>query len=151
MALFNLCHLMNDTGNFGAARAYVQETLRINVELNNPEGIAGCLIALALLGGRGPIRAERDARLLGASEVLREKHSLPISENEIGEYANGVAEIRALLGEKRFAEAWVTGRTMPREEMIRRALRESGDERPDENSLDLAGIAAMASSLLPVI
>jgi predicted ATPase len=124
--LYNLSLIYNETGETGMARAYAQESLRLNVELNNPEGIAGCLILIALIAGRDAARAERDAHFLGASEVLRENHSLPVSHSELVEYNIGIADIRALLGEERFKAAWETGRTLPRDEAIRRALAETG-------------------------
>src|SRR5207248_853603 len=100
-----------------AARTYYQQSLELNQQIGekwmtpfNLEGLAGVVAA------QGELRWA--AQLWGAAEALREAIDVPrLPVDRVG-YEQGVATVRAQLGEEAFAIAWQEGRTMSPEQAL---------------------------------
>ena len=65
---------------------------------------------------------ERSARLLGASEGIREAIGAPLPPADHDEHEETVTTLRAELGEEAFAAGWTEGRAMSMEEAVEYAL-----------------------------
>ncbi len=71
---------------------------------------------------------ERGARLLGASEAMREAIGSMLEPEDRIEYDRDVAIVRSQLDEEAFAKAWAEGRRMSMEQAVAYALEEADDE-----------------------
>lgn len=102
-------------------RALYRESLTMLQELGYKLGIAASLESLAgVAAAQG--RPEYAARLWAAAETLREAVGSPLPPNKRAAYEEGVAAVRAALGEAAFAEVWEEGRRMALEQAIACAL-----------------------------
>ena len=100
---------------------FYRESLSISREFGNKRVISECLDGLwrvvAVYVG-----LEQGARLLAASEALREAIGVQIPPGGREDYDRKVAAVHDQLGEESFAEAWAEGRAMPMEAAIDYAL-----------------------------
>jgi len=117
LALSRLGTVAHAQGDAGRATALYEESLALRQELGDKHGLAECLEGLAGVAVAQQ-HLERAARLLGAAESLREGTGAPLSPRERARYDRDMSAVRAGLGEVAFAAAWVTGKTMPPEEVI---------------------------------
>ena len=103
------------------AAARHRESLRFHREMGDRLGIAEALAGFARIA-----TAERDyvraARLMGASEALRETLGFPVPPAEREVYDRAVASMRSSMGEHAFSEAWAQGRAMSAEDAVTAAL-----------------------------
>jgi hypothetical protein len=107
--------------DFDDSAAMFAESLHNARELGNTRGIALSLAGLA--GARTAQGNPADgAKLLGASEALREVIRSPILAVYRSVYEGNVAATRKALSEATFAAAWAEGRRMTMEEAVAYAL-----------------------------
>jgi len=100
------------------------QSLRLRVEVGEKRGIVVSLLGLAAVAiAQG--QAERAARLFAGAEALRETIGVPIPPFIRGRFDQLVAETRAALGEKRFADLWAQSRGLPLDAVIDIALHEA--------------------------
>jgi tetratricopeptide (TPR) repeat protein len=122
ISLHCLARVACQQANYANALTLCQESLEIESELQDKLGIADCLEGLAEVACRMK-KPNQAARLLGASEIVRETYGIPIFSIQRGHYEGVVAEIRGLLTPKQFDAAWMEGREMSFEEAVAYALR----------------------------
>jgi tetratricopeptide (TPR) repeat protein len=108
-------------GDYPRARAHHAQCLALRPEVGYHHGIAECLEQLAAMAeAEGqPLQA---ARILGATEALRETSAKPRSAGERVRHDRQAAALRAALGEAACAAAWAAGRTLPLDQVIAESL-----------------------------
>lgn len=117
-----LALVARDEGNHDEARALFEESLTLARELGESARIAGMIEGLAaLFMAEG--QPQQAARLFGVAAAMREATgTFPTAAGRV-ENENGVAALRAALGEEAFAEEWSAGRAWSLEQAIDQALR----------------------------
>lgn len=116
-----LGHIARLSGDITAAKEIYNQTLRSWQNMGNRGAIANQLECFAFLAMREE-DPDRAAKLLGASETLREKVQSPMTDYEQTEYAQAIAQLRAMLPETEFMSFWAEGRSMTMEQAIQFAL-----------------------------
>jgi predicted ATPase len=99
----------------GRARAAAdrwREALRLNVQVRDLHHFAECFEGLAMVAA-SDLQAERAARLVGASDTIREHLPAPRSEREVERLERAIASVRDTLGPMAFAAAVAAGSDMP--------------------------------------
>lgn len=121
LTLFNRGAIALDEGDQARALADLRESLLLNRDLGDRLWLARGLdlVAEAARAGGQP---ERAARLLGATEALREARKMPLGALERGEREAAVSRLRGELDSRAFATAWATGRVLPLEQVIDEAM-----------------------------
>jgi predicted ATPase/class 3 adenylate cyclase/DNA-binding CsgD family transcriptional regulator len=104
-------------GDYAAAQALFEQSLSITVKLGEK------WVAIVYLLELGEVvAAQRQfawaAQLWGASEALRDALGIPIPLVERTDYERSVLAAKVHLGERAFATAWVTGRSMMPEQAL---------------------------------
>ena len=94
-----------------------QEGLSLYQKVGDRPGIAECLRGLASVAVT-QADAARAACLFGAAEGLREAIGASLLPDERAGYDGMVAAARACLGDRAFAAAWASGRTMMLEQAV---------------------------------
>jgi predicted ATPase/class 3 adenylate cyclase len=120
-ALLNLGHLERLEGNRRQAGERYRQGLRGFAATRDRGGMAFCLEGMACLAADEG-EAERAACLFGAAEALREEAEIPLPPVDRAGYMHALDTVRAALGEAAFAAAWATGRMLPPDVAIARAL-----------------------------
>ncbi len=122
-ALGNLGLIAHGRRDYGRAAAAFRESLILYREVGDKRGIALCFERLARVAG-DQRRLTQAARLLGASEALREVAQ--IASGRAVEFSGGAdqATIRAQMGDDAFEVAQAEGRAMTLEQAIEYALAE---------------------------
>ena len=110
-ALRALGDLARGQGNWAAAAERFRECVALWGEHGFPRGIAYGLVGLASVAAAWGQPAGA-ARLLGATETLRERFGLALWATERAAYESAVAAARAALGEADFEAALGAGRAM---------------------------------------
>jgi hypothetical protein len=95
-------------GEGGQARALFAESLSVQKEQGNKQGIAECLAGLAAVA-RSP---ERAVRLFAATEALLDAVGVPLSPADRADWDRDLAAARAQLDGVTFASTWAEGRAM---------------------------------------
>ncbi len=141
ITLNNLALVMVNQGDHSAAHAFLEESLAIKRELGDTRGITASLEEFArVAAAQGQI--ERAARMYGAAEGLREQIGARTPVSDRAHYDRSVAEVRAAIGEERFAAAWAQGRATTLEQAIAYIL-----EEPEEGDQQQGGGTARTRSL----
>ncbi len=119
----NLAVVAVHESDFTVAQALLEESLTTFKELGNKRGICRALGGFGILAAAQG-EAARAARVLGASESLRNAITapLPVSDRSHYQYDRYLATACAALGEEAFGAAWVEGTTMSPEHAIDYAL-----------------------------
>jgi predicted ATPase/DNA-binding SARP family transcriptional activator len=120
----NLGNVAEKQGDYATARDYQERSLALCREIGNRLSIAYGLEGFAVLASTQE-QPEQAARLWGAAEALREEIGVPLPPNEHEEYDRQVSQVRAALGAKAFAAAWMEGRAMSWEQAAEYALEAS--------------------------
>lgn len=107
---------------FEAAKTMLRESLELHHELQDRWRLASVLESLAAIAFEQK-EPERSARLLGASEALREAVGTPLPPVEREERAHYLKMVQAALGEEKFTSLQVEGRTMNIEQIVLYALK----------------------------
>jgi len=132
-ALSGLGQYLLSQGDAQQARVKFEQSLRLCRAADNPTGLIMCLAGLARVGAGqwqdGPAKSpqrlvelRRAARLLGAADALRERIGTVMWRASASVVEQNTAEVRALLDEASFAEAWAEGRAMTLEQAVAQAL-----------------------------
>jgi non-specific serine/threonine protein kinase len=124
--LTNLAKVARVRGDYPRATALLVESLAARSEFGDKMGIEGCLRGLARIAVLTN-QLERAARLFGAAEALREAVGAAGPRHHL-RHDQAVAQVRAGLGDARFAEAWAAGRALPLHEAVAEALQAAGDD-----------------------
>jgi len=111
LTLSGLGIVCRDQGDRSAAQAHFIESLRICSELRNSSGTVNNLEEIAILAA-GDGHPATAARLLGATEAMREAVGTPLPPASQGDRDRLVADLRAALGAEEFSAAWAAGRAM---------------------------------------
>jgi tetratricopeptide (TPR) repeat protein len=122
VTLTNLGAATRARGELDRSSSVYRESLSVIHEIGDIEGIVYSLNGLAGLAlDRGQLMPA--ARLLGAASALAEAISLVIFERiDREQVERDTAEVRRLLGETAFADAWNAGRALPPEAAVAEAL-----------------------------
>jgi predicted ATPase/DNA-binding CsgD family transcriptional regulator/Tfp pilus assembly protein PilF len=121
LTLFNRGAIALDEGDQARALADLRESLLLNRDLGDRLWLARGLDLMAEAARAGG-QPERAARLLGATEALREARAMPLGALERGEREAAVSRLRGELDSRAFATAWATGRVLPLEQVIDEAM-----------------------------
>jgi predicted ATPase/transcriptional regulator with XRE-family HTH domain len=116
-ALQGLGEVHVERGDPAAGLAYFRECIAIRYQLGNRPELAHALYA----AGRAFYHlrdGDNAARLIAASEKLRQEIGAGTSEAYRAEAEADIAQVRALLGEAAFAQAWAEGQAMSTEKMV---------------------------------
>jgi tetratricopeptide (TPR) repeat protein len=108
-------------GKLERAVALYQEALSLYQEVGDRPGIAECLRELASVAA-AQADVAKAACLFGVAEALRDVIGASLLPDERANYDGLVAAVRARLGDKAFAAAWASGRTMMLEQAVAYAL-----------------------------
>jgi len=114
-------HVERLTGNLNDAKAIYQETIQGWREIGNRPAIAHQLECFAFLA-IAEEEPQHAAKLFGAAEALREITQSPMTDNEVIEYDQSVAQLRSMLPEAEFTLLWAEGKSMPMEQAIQLAV-----------------------------
>jgi predicted ATPase/DNA-binding CsgD family transcriptional regulator len=123
--LTNLAKIARMRGDYPRATALFVESLRARWEFGDKMGIEGCLRGLARIAVLAN-QLERAARLFGAAEALRETVGAASLRHHL-RHDQAIDQVRAGLGDVRFAEAWAAGRALPLHDAVAEALQASVD------------------------
>jgi len=104
-------------GDYPAARALLEESFKLSLELDNKWTIAWCLEGLAAVAAaqEEPVRA---VRFMGAAQALREAIGTPLFSLSQAMHELTFTSTRTQLGEQPFDAAWAEGRTMTPEQIL---------------------------------
>ena len=104
-------------GDYPAARARLEESLKMSLELDRKWTIAQCLEGLAAVAtAQGePVRA---VWFMSAAQALRETIGTPLPSLLQAMHDFTITSVRTQLGEQAFVDAWVEGRTMTPEHVL---------------------------------
>jgi tetratricopeptide (TPR) repeat protein len=116
-----LGHVARHTGDIIEARRIYKETLEGWQNLGNRGAVANQLECFGFLAITDE-EPQHAAKLFGAAEVLREKAQSPMTDFELMEYDQSVAQLRAMLPAAEFNALWAEGRSMTMEQAIQLAL-----------------------------
>jgi tetratricopeptide (TPR) repeat protein len=129
IGLLNLGSVAYTQEDYAAAQSFFEQSLAIRRELGGKVNYATCLEGLGeVYAAKG--QAERAARLLGASESVREATNSPMSLADRPNYDRSVVTARDLLGEEAFARLWAEGRALTLEEAIALAMEQDAPNDP---------------------
>lgn len=118
-------------GDYARAAALCKESLILNIQVGNQQGISACLAALAAAAAlRGQIdsptqRSEhlhRAARLFGATVAFLAMSGSRLRRIDRTEYEKNIETVRHLLGEQTFAAAMAAGQAMAPQQALALAL-----------------------------
>jgi non-specific serine/threonine protein kinase len=119
--LHNLGYLALRRGDSRRALRFFRESLELFRGQGDQRGIADCLIGVA--GVLGTLnQPEHATRLFGAAEALRQAIGASVWPANVADYECNLRMVRDQLDEATFAAAWATGRALPLQEAIDRAL-----------------------------
>jgi non-specific serine/threonine protein kinase len=119
--LASLARVLTIQGDFAAARACLAESLPIHVAHDDRWGLADAFeVAAHLAASEGA--SERAARLLGASDEVRDSMGVSLQPHLQGPRAALVQAIRGATGEAAFAAAHASGRGMKLPQIMNEAL-----------------------------
>jgi len=116
LATNNLGTTASHQGHFERAAALHADSLAIRRELKDRWGVAESLEGLARVAA-AQTELDRSARLYGAVASLRELVRSPLPPDEQEPREQQIADLRARMGERRFAEAWDAGSAMSFDEV----------------------------------
>jgi ATP/maltotriose-dependent transcriptional regulator MalT len=120
-ALAILARIATRQGDYAAARALHEESLREVGACKDHDVPAYCLEALAeTMAAQGA--ATWATQLWGTAEVEREQCGLPMFPVDRRDYEATVAQVRLQLGEATFAAAWAEGRALTPAEVVARGI-----------------------------
>jgi non-specific serine/threonine protein kinase len=105
-------------GEINEAATWYAAALRLYHHLGRPNGLGIALLGLAAVALRRGGQAERAARLLGASDVLRPLCQGQRQWNHAEDGEAECAQARNALGEEAFETAFAQGRTMTPEQVL---------------------------------
>jgi predicted ATPase/DNA-binding SARP family transcriptional activator/DNA-binding CsgD family transcriptional regulator len=123
-ALFSLSQLALIRGDYEEARSGFDEGMALSRQMEDRANVAYCLEGIAAVAGMQG-QTERSVRLFGAAERLLESVGVPVWNYYMIDrslYEHTIAELRDLLGEADFGEAWADGRAMTLDDAIEYAL-----------------------------
>jgi tetratricopeptide (TPR) repeat protein len=108
-------------GDLEASRQRYQESLGLAARKGDDILIADALLRLAQIGtALGQL--DMAARMFGGAEVIHEEHGVRLYGPLRPGYEQAVAQLRAGLGDERFARCWSEGQGLPRETLIMQAM-----------------------------
>jgi DNA-binding NarL/FixJ family response regulator len=104
-------------GDFPAARALLEESFKLSLELDNKWTIVWCLEGLAAVAAAQgePVRA---VWFMSAAQALREAIGTPLPSFSQAMHEFTITSVRMQLGEHAFDAAWAEGRTMAPEQIL---------------------------------
>jgi predicted ATPase/class 3 adenylate cyclase len=124
MVRSELAHIERLDGQHDKAKTMYRETILEWKRLGHRAAVANQLECYAFIA-KAQEQPERALKLLGAAEALRELISIDMSQLERVEYEREVADLKANMDEKVFAQLWALGRSMTMDEAIDLALNET--------------------------
>jgi predicted ATPase len=119
--LGTLGRVMVRLGDLAAARAHQCEALGLRSGIGDRHGVSVSLRNLADLE-RQSHQPGRAARLLGASEAIREAIGSHLNPAVLARYEQLVSDVHAALGEPAFSQVWAEGRALSIEQAVALAL-----------------------------
>jgi tetratricopeptide (TPR) repeat protein len=125
-SLSALAAVARHEGDTQLALSLYRDALAMQHQMGNNEGIVDCLLGLAAIAAVG-CEAERAARLLGASEKLRETMNVIVAPIDRPDYERIVAAVQDHLNAERFEQIRVAGRAMTLDQAVDDALSDHDD------------------------
>jgi predicted ATPase/DNA-binding winged helix-turn-helix (wHTH) protein len=107
---------------FGPGKIMLRESLGLHYELQDRWRVASVLESVGGIAFELK-EAERSVRLFGAAENLRASVGTPLPPVEQEDRDRYLKLARAALGEEKFTQLWLEGRSMPVEQVIASALK----------------------------
>jgi predicted ATPase/DNA-binding SARP family transcriptional activator/DNA-binding CsgD family transcriptional regulator len=123
-ALYNLALVALIQGKYELANSRFGEGIALSRQMEDQANIAYCLEGLAAVAGMQG-KVERSVHLFGAAEGLLEALGVPVwtfYQPDRSLYERTIADLRGLLGEAAFEEAWADGRATTLDDAIEYAL-----------------------------
>jgi predicted ATPase/DNA-binding SARP family transcriptional activator/DNA-binding CsgD family transcriptional regulator len=123
-ALYNLALVALIQGKYELANSRFGEGIALSRQMEDQANIAYCLEGLAAVAGMQG-KVERSVHLFGAAEGLLEALGVPVwtfYQPDRSLYERTIADLRGLLGEAAFEEAWADGRATRLDDAIEYAL-----------------------------
>jgi predicted ATPase/DNA-binding CsgD family transcriptional regulator len=117
IALGNLGTLALELQDTQAANGWFEECFKVSSEIGDIEGIAGALEGLSATAATRQ-QTRRAAQLYGHANALRERSSLPRSEQETADLEQRLAGVASQLGALAWTAALATGRAMTPEAVL---------------------------------
>ncbi len=117
IALGNLGTVALELQDTNAANTWFEECLEVSSQIADIEGIAGALEGLAVTAATCQ-QTMRAARLHGSANALRERSSLPRTEQETSDLERHLAGAASALGAVTWAATVAAGRTMTPEAIL---------------------------------
>jgi predicted ATPase/DNA-binding XRE family transcriptional regulator len=119
--LITLAGTASDQGDYRRAAAVLEEALTAAREVGDKRSVAMGLEEMAAVASADG-RARQAARLLGAAEALRVVVGAPRPPADRARCERRIAAARADLGDRAFAAAWDSGRSLALEDAVTEAL-----------------------------
>jgi predicted ATPase/class 3 adenylate cyclase len=116
-----LGHTARNTGDVTKARMIYTETLASWQDLGNRAAISHQLECFGFLAIACE-EPQQAIRLFGAAEALRARINSMMTDNELVEYQQAVAQLRSMLPSAEFNSMWAEGHAMKMEQAIQLAL-----------------------------
>ena len=120
-ALHKLGQVKRSTGDPAAARKYFAQSLALQQDLGNTQGIGECL---AGLGGTVEAAGPRAVRILAASVALLSEIGVPLAPVDQAAMERDMAATRRRLGRPEWESAWAAGRLLSWQQAVELALAE---------------------------
>jgi tetratricopeptide (TPR) repeat protein len=108
---------------YSEAKQYYCQSLLLSAEIQNVGAVTLGLFCLAAVAW-GEHRAEHAAMILGAAAALNESEQITHDPEDIEEFEEHVAAVRAALQATAFERAWAAGQRLSLEQAVRLALDE---------------------------
>jgi len=121
LALVHLGIVAQHQGALIQAATLCRQSLVLFWEVGDKRRVAKCFEALARVAATQG-QPEQAAQLFGAAEALREDIGAPLPPHDRSDHDRYVRSVRARLGKRASAAAWVAGRAMSAEEAVKYAL-----------------------------
>lgn len=115
-SLSNLGTLAVELGNYDIGTTYLREAIAAYQELVDPYGIMLSFEGFAEIA-HARNRVETEATLYAASQAIRERIGMPVSESDRARHEGVIERIRASLG-VRFDSVWTAGKMLSEEDVL---------------------------------
>ena len=120
-ALHKLGQVQRSIGDLAAARAYYVQSLALQRDLGNAQGIAECLAGLAgTAAGAG--RPDRAVQIFAGSAAILAEIGVPLAPADQAAMERDMTGVRRRLGAPEWESGWAAGQALSSDEAVELAL-----------------------------